>query len=280
MPAPPNQQDPFQGRVAIVTGASSGVGAAVARRLAQEGLRTVLVARRQDRLTRLQDEIRGGGGVAHVIPADLASEADRVRIVEDTLSTFGPVDLLVNNAGLGWYGYAADMPWTLASEMVQVNVSAVVHLTLLVLPEMRRRSVGHIINIGSVAGTMGAQGVALYGGTKSLLASFSRALHREQRGTGVHVSLLQLGIVTGTGFYAGAASRPGALRMPAGRFGVTPQRVAKRVWALVQRPRKVAYVPPIVGAATWIEPLFGWFLDLAGPAHLRRESGRARPKQD
>ena len=240
----------------------------------------MLVARRHHLLEELAGRIAEAGGESLVLEADLSIEAERARVIERTRSVWGAVDVLVNNAGIGWYGYAADMPWAVAHQMLQVNVSTVAHLTLLVLPEMRQRNAGHIINIGSIAGTMGAQGVALYGGTKSFLTSFSRAICREMHGSGVQVSLVQVGIAAGTEFYDSAVARPGSLRMPAGRGGVNPQKIARRVSALIRRPRKVVYVPWILGALAWVELLFGWVLDLAGPLHLRTESMRTRGRRE
>ena len=266
---------PASPQVVLITGASSGIGWATAERLARDGFLTILVARRGDRLDELRSRIVAAGGEAIALVADLGREADRQRVIEDANAATGHVDILINNAGVGWYGYASDMPWTVAHQMLMVNVAATTHLTLLILPEMRTRNAGHIINVGSVAGNLGAQGVALYGATKAFLSSFTRALYREMRGSGVHASLVQAGIVIGTQFYSTIASQPGALHIPAGTFGVTPGRVAERVSALIRKPRKAAYVPAIIRATALVEPLFGWALDLAGPLHLRSAAARA-----
>jgi short-subunit dehydrogenase len=98
----------WQDKTALITGSSSGIGAAIARLLAHQGMKVVLVARRLERLTRLSEEIRESGGRAEVIPADLSLEADRLRIFQQVTANVGSLDLLINNAGLGWYGYYAD----------------------------------------------------------------------------------------------------------------------------------------------------------------------------
>ena len=105
------------------------------------------------------------------------------------------VDVLVNNAGLGWYGFGTEMPWTIASEILQVNITAAVHFTLLFLKKMRSLGSGHIINIGSISGSLPSQGVALYGATKSFLDNFTTALYRELTGTHLHVSVVRAGPV-------------------------------------------------------------------------------------
>src|SRR5512135_1560039 len=184
-------KETWQGKVAIVTGASSGIGAATAKRLAREGLQVILVARRQDRLDALCGEICQQGGCALAIAADLRQESERKRIFDIVEQKFGCVDVLVNNDGLGWYGYGDQMSWKTAWEMLQVNVEAVVELSLRFLASMRRRNAGYIINIGSISGSLPSQGIALYVATKSFLDTFTTSLYRELTGTKVHVSVVR-----------------------------------------------------------------------------------------
>jgi short-subunit dehydrogenase len=269
MPANPNSFNNM--KVAVITGASSGIGAATARKLAQGGLHVVLVARRQERLASLADEIQSRGGQAHVIAADLAEEAGRISVFEQVSARYGAVDVLVNNAGLGWYGYCADMPWTTAQEILKVNIEAVVQLTMLFLPGMRERNSGHIINIGSVVGGLASQGVALYSASKSFLDSFTTSLYRELAGSQVRVSVVRAGPVTSE-FFETAATRPSGSPIPAERFGIAPEVVAGRVWSLLHRPRKVVYVPKWLRVAPWIEFWFGWLEDRLGPFVLRNQA--------
>ncbi len=130
-------------------------------------------------------------GVAGWVVAALASESDRLRVFDEVRAAHGGADVLVNNAGIGWYGYYAEMPWETAREMLQVNVGAAVHLTSLFLPGMHARNAGHVVNVGSISGSIPSQGVALYGATKSFLDNFTTALYRELRGTRVHVSVVR-----------------------------------------------------------------------------------------
>ena len=162
--------DPWKGILAVITGASSGIGEAIARRLATQGLQVVLVARRRERLESLAGEINAAGGAARILTADLCCDADREYLCEQV----GTADVLVNNAGLSWYGYGDQMNWKTALEMLQVNVEAVVQLSLAFLSKMRQRNRGHIINIGSISGSLPSQGIALYGATKSFLSTQSR----------------------------------------------------------------------------------------------------------
>jgi short-subunit dehydrogenase len=155
--------------------------------------------------------------------------------------------------------------------MLQVNVSAVVRFTLLLLRDMKARNSGHVVNIGSIAGSLPSQGVALYSATKSFVDAFTTALYRELQGTRVHISVVRAGAVA-TGFFDRASSQLAALRMPARRFGVKPEVVANRVWALLRRPARVAYVPRMLGFIPWVELCFGWLIDRLGPLLLRRQS--------
>jgi hypothetical protein len=261
----------WKGKVAVVTGASGGIGTKIATKLAREGLKVVLVARGEDSLQCLAEEIRADGGEALVVPADLVKERDRMRVVEQVRAVYGTVDVLVNSAGLGWYGHGADMPWALAWQMLQVNISAVVRFTLLLLGDMKARNSGHIVNIGSIAGSLPSQGVALYSATKSFVDAYTTALYRELQGTRVHVSVVRAGAVA-TEFFDRASSQLAALRMPARRLGVKPERVANRVWALLKRPARVAYVPRLLSFIPWVELCFGWLIDRLGPLLLRRQS--------
>lgn len=256
----------WRGKIAVVTGASSGIGAATARRLAREGLEVILVARRLDRLQALAEEIRAGGGQARLLAADLTRESDRQAVCDQ----FGAADVLVNNAGLGWYGYGAEMSWKTALEMLQVNVEAVVQFTLGFLKGMRARRAGHIVNVGSISGSLPSQGVALYGATKSFLDNFTTALHRELRGTPLHVSVVRAGPVR-TEFGQAALQHENGLHVPTERIGVTADQVAARIWTLLLHPRRVVYVPAWLRVVPWAELTFGWIIDRLGPLLLKRQ---------
>lgn len=267
--------DIWNGKIAVVTGASSGIGAATAKRLAREGMQVVLVARRLDRLEVLADEIRSSGGYAHLIPADLTQESDRARLFREVNEQFGSTDILVNNAGLGWYGYGDEMPWKTAWEMLQVNIEAVVQLSLSFLPGMRRRNVGHIINVGSISGSIPSQGIALYGATKSFLDNFTTALYRELTGTRVHISVVRAGSVR-TEFYESALLRENGMHAPTEKMGVTSEQVAKRIWSLLLRPRRVVYFPEWLRVVPWAELNFGWIIDRLGPLLLKKQKISAK----
>jgi hypothetical protein len=263
------------GRGAVVTGASSGIGAAIARQLAREGAAVVLVARRGERLELLADEIRRDGGKAGVIVADLTDEVERLAALRQARELVGEVDILVNSAGFGWYGYGSEMPWQLAQQMIQTNLVALAHLTLMALQEMKANGEGHIVNIGSIAGSLPEQGVAVYSATKSFVDSFTTALYRENYGTAVQVSLIRPGPVR-TEFYERAAHLEAGSRVPAEGLSVTADEVARQVVGVLRRPRRVAHVPGWLAVAQWVEPTFGWLIDRMGPLLLRKSARAAR----
>jgi uncharacterized protein len=257
----------WKGRVAVVTGASSGIGEATARRLAGAGMTVILVARRLERLLGLQAEITSAGGKAEVVAADLRSETERERVFEQ----IGTADVLVNNAGFGWYGYFHEMNWETVREMLQVNIGATAHLTSLFLPGMRERNRGHIINVGSISGSIPSQGIALYGATKSFLDNFTTALARELRGTQVFASVVRAGPVR-TEFGETALGKENGGHVPTEKVGVTSDAVAWEIWKLLLRPRRVAYVPRWLRIIPWAELSFGWVIDRIGPLLLKRRN--------
>ena len=169
-------------RVAVVTGASSGIGALTARRLAGEGFHVVLVARRRELLDEIARQIRDAGGMADVLAVDLARPEGPQAVFDHVMERYRGLDVLVNNAGFGWYGYTSDMPWVTAQDMIQVNNAALVQLIMLFLPVMRRADQGHIVNVSSVAGSIPSQGVALYSATKSFVDALTTlAVPRDPR---------------------------------------------------------------------------------------------------
>jgi len=177
-------------RRALVTGASAGIGAAFAERLARDQYDLVLVARSQDRLEALAKRIRDQRGMeVEVLPADLTSPAD-LRRVEQALATDARLELLVNNAGVGTFGAFAELDPDREEMEIRLNVIALVRLARAALPVMLARGHGSIVNLSSLAGWQPCPHNATYGATKAFVNSFTEALHEELRGTGVKVQAL------------------------------------------------------------------------------------------
>ena len=179
-------------RLALVTGASAGIGAAFARIYASHGYDVALTARRADRLTLLADEIRMKYGVETlVIAADLAEPGAPQAILDHLASHGRQVDALVNNAGYGIPGPYGDTPWAEHAAFIQVMLTAPSELAHKVLPGMVERRFGRIVNVASLAGLVpGAGGATLYAAVKSYLVKFTQSLHLENLSSGVQVSAL------------------------------------------------------------------------------------------
>jgi NAD(P)-dependent dehydrogenase (short-subunit alcohol dehydrogenase family) len=182
-------------RVAIVTGASSGIGAASARALAAAGFRVALAARRRERLEALAKEIARAGGDALPIAADLAREADCAALVERTLRELGRVDVLVNNAGFSPGAPIELLPRAEMSRTFEVNLIAAIHLTGLVANAMRTQGGGRVINIGSLAGSVPAPIAVSYAATKAGMEMATRCIRLELAPFGIRLSHVVCGFV-------------------------------------------------------------------------------------
>ena len=175
---------------ALVTGASAGLGRDYARLFAADGHDVVLVARRRERLEELAREIGGQGGAqVHVLPLDLSDREAPRRCVDELRARGLAIDFLVNNAGLGTNGPFADADPAKQLEMIQVNVTSLVELTRLLLPDMLARKRGRVLNVGSTAGFQPGPFMAAYYASKAFVNSFSEALAYELDGTGVTVTV-------------------------------------------------------------------------------------------
>lgn len=184
----------FDGKVALVTGASSGIGKATAKRLASEGARVAVTARREDRLRGLVDEIAGSGGTASPIASDLTSETDRRRLVEETVRREGGIDILVNAAGIIGFGTIEDTTLDAWNRMFDVNVVSIFHMMQLALPHLLPRK-GNIVNVSSVNGLRSFPGVLAYCSSKSALDQLTRCSALELASKGVRVNAVNPGVV-------------------------------------------------------------------------------------
>jgi short-subunit dehydrogenase len=262
-------QTPWKDKLALITGASGGIGAATAERLAKEGLHVILTARRADRLEALAGRIRQARGQADVLTADLSTEAGRMDIYNYVMDHYGRLDVLVNNAGIAWFGFAAKMPWSIAHDELEVNIVGLVQLTLLFLPMMEAQHSGHIINLGSIAGVTPQQGIAIYAASKAFISSFTTSIYRELKGSGVSISVIRPGPVSSE-FFDATRARQGSGSIPAENMAIPPQRIADAIWGLLRHPRRTLTVPWYWGVTSLIEPLFGWAIDLLGPVLIKK----------
>ena len=259
----------LDGTRVIVTGASTGIGRVTALRLARRGARVFAAARDERRLEALAAE----HPEIVAAPCDVADDADRAALVKQS----EPVDVLVNNAGLGWKGMVEDMPPDKVQQLFDVNVLALIDLTQRVLPGMLERGRGHVVNVGSIAGYVSAPGETVYCATKFAVQGFTDGLRREVVRRGVDVTLIAPGPIK-TEFMARIrtgepAGQPGALD-----YGLPPESVAKAIERALTRTR-------VPGYRTITVPRIGGFSRLGAAPGLARATdlatrGRVRKAMD
>src|SRR5947209_8717075 len=185
----------LEGKVCVVTGASSGIGEATALRLSEAGAAVVLAARRRDRLESLTERIGSEGGKALPIEVDVTDERQAKELIDRATADLGRLDILVNNAGVMLLGpvYEADTEeWR---RMVDVNVMGLLYCTHAALPIMREHGGGHIVNVSSVAGRVAALGAGVYNFTKFGVVGFSESLRQEALHSGIRVTVVEPGFV-------------------------------------------------------------------------------------
>ena len=186
----------LNGRWSLVTGASSGIGADIARELASRGSNVILVARREERLKELQTELRIRFRVeADCVTADLADEQARQQLYDDLKLAGCVVDVLVNNAGFGLYGPSWEIPWVQERQMLNVDIMAMAHLTKLFLRDMVVRDAGYILQVASYGAYQPAPTYASYSAAKSFVLNYGEALNYELRNSNVGVTVVSPGIV-------------------------------------------------------------------------------------
>jgi NADP-dependent 3-hydroxy acid dehydrogenase YdfG len=184
----------LEGRVALVSGASSGFGEATALMLAEAGVKVALAARRRDRLEALAERIRAMGGEALVIGADFSKVAEAQDAVKRTEAQFGRLDILINNAGVMYLAPIDTADLDQWRHMFELNVMGLIAATQAALPGMRARKDGHIVNISSTAGRIATPSTGAYSGTKFAVNAFSESLRKEVMGDNIRVTVISPGV--------------------------------------------------------------------------------------
>src|SRR5919109_170714 len=187
--------DGLQGKVCVVTGASSGIGEATAQRLAEAGASVALAARRDDRITELASRIQAEGGTAIAVKTDVTDEPQAKALIERARDELGGLDVLVNNAGVMLLGPVVGADTDEWRRMVNVNLLGLFYCTHAALPIMGEQGSGHIVNVSSVAGRIARLGSAVYAATKFGVCAFSEGLRQEVLHANVRVTVVEPGMV-------------------------------------------------------------------------------------
>jgi len=232
---------------ALITGASSGIGEATARRLAAGGAAVALVARRKDRLDQLAAEIASAGGRAVAIEADITDQDQADSAVQQAIEEFGALDIVVNNAGVMLLGPAVDAPTEEWERMISINLNGLLYVTKAALPhlldaaENGNRRVADLVNISSVAGRVARVGSGVYNMTKHGVGAFSESLRQEVTRRHVRVSLIEPGATaTELSSHLRDEVRAAQLKRFEGMERMTADDIAEAIDFVVTRPRHVA----------------------------------------
>jgi short-subunit dehydrogenase len=249
-------------RVLLITGASSGIGAATARLFAANGYRLVLAARRFDRLEHLAQEIHAAGGMALPISADVTQQDQIDALVLAAMERFQRIDLLLNNAGFGRLDWLEKLdPQVDIDAQLRVNLLGTVQTTRAVLPHMLAQRSGHVINMASLASFIATPTYSIYAASKFAMRGFTDALRREVQPMGIHVSgIYPGGVATEFSQHTGAHRKTG-ITTPA-RLKLSAEAVAAAVLRVARHPRRAVILPASMRWAVWLNTAFPGFVDL------------------
>lgn len=247
--------------VIIVTGASSGIGEAVARLFASQGYRVTVAARRLERLQVIADEINSDGGQAIAVQANLNLFEDIQNLVASTISEFGQVDVLLNNAGFGRLKWLEQLdPVDDIQAQLQINLTATILVAREVLPHMIERRKGHIINMASLGGFIATPTYTIYSASKFGVRGFTEALRREVGVYGINVTgVYPGGVKTDFKKHTGADRKTG--RTTPASLRLETEEVAQAIMKVVNHPRNTVILPWQMRFAVWMNSLFPGLVD-------------------
>lgn len=230
----------IQGKVVIITGASSGIGEAAAKELASKGAKLVLAARREDRLKDLQQSILSNGGQAVYKVTDVTSHEQMEDMAALALNEFGTIDVLINNAGIMPHSFLYKKKVDDWNKMIDVNIKGVLYGIAAVLPTMRERKTGHIINVSSVAGHVVGAGSTVYAGTKFAVRAISEGLRKEESSHNIRSTIISPGAVDTelTNSITDMDIKPGIDKIYEG--AINADSIARAIVFAIEEPAEVA----------------------------------------
>jgi NADP-dependent 3-hydroxy acid dehydrogenase YdfG len=272
-----NRRPAMDGKVAIITGASSGIGESTARELAQGGAITVLAARRVERLEQLQQEIQEMGGRALAVPTDLTKPEQITNLVQTTLTRFGRIDILANIAGWAVYDWFEELSPEEVRRPFEVNVIGMAELIRQVIPTMKAQRSGFILNMSSYVSRISVPPMTVYASTKYAVEGLTDGLRRALLPWGITVIRIHPSSVTGTEF-SQHTTRGGTVKytpIPIGR--VSRERMARHIVGLIEKPQRALFMSRIYEVPVVINKLFPGIVDQVSAMWVRYKRKKEIP---
>lgn len=266
-----NRRPAIDGKVVVVTGASSGIGEATAREFARAGAITVLAARRKDRLKQLARKIEEMGGTALAVPTDLTALDQITNLVQTVLSAFGRIDVLANIAGWGFYDWFEELSAEELRRHYEVNVIGLAELSRQVIPTMKAQRSGFILNMSSYVSRISVPPLTVYASTKYAIEGLTDGLRRALLPWGITVIRIHPSSVSGTEFNRNVIRKDGVeyQAVPIGR--ISRERLARHIVALIEKPRRALFLSRIYEVPVLLNRLFPEFVDWTSAIWVRRK---------
>jgi len=247
----------FTGKVVLITGASSGIGRAAAIQFAKEGACVILVARRKEKLDQIDKELKKFNASTLVCECDVSDKTQVKKMSKMVLEKYESVDILVNNAGFAIYGSVSNLTIEDIESQMATNYLGMVYCIKNFLPLMIKKKSGHIVNVASVAGSIGLPGIASYCASKFAMLGFSEGLKHELKETGVGVTVVSP-IMVRTNFF----DHPSFEKMPKySPTSISAESVAHTILKASNSPRLEIIVPSVVRIAVWLKSTFPYLIN-------------------
>lgn len=269
----------IRGKTALITGAASGIGRAIALELAREGARVYLLDIDGQRLEAVAAEARALGVETLTRVCDVSVPEQITASVQHLLDQWGTLDILVNNAGLTYYGRTLHMTAENWNQLLAVNLHAPIQFTRELMPAMLKRGEAHIVNVASICGLVGLARVAAYSTTKFGLVGFSESLRHECGRMGLGVTAMCPGLVNTNLFTSAPRGKDlNASRVPPSWILITPEKVAKRAIRAIRRNHGVVVMQPMSRILYFVKRFAPGLLDLAHRLRRRKQAAPTPPK--
>lgn len=260
----------FKGKTVVITGASSGIGAASCIEFAKRGANLALVARRKEKLEELEKTLAEFGISTLVCECDVSDKSQVKKMGSQVMEKFGRIDVLVNNAGFAIYGAVSDLTIEEIESQMQTNYFGMVYCTKIFLPKMLEQKSGHVVNVASVAASFGLPGIASYCASKFAMLGFSEGLKHELKGTGIGVTVVSP-IMVKTSFFDHRSFEHMPKYSPT---ALSAKTVAKAIVSAASSSRLEIIVPPAIRCAVWVKQTFPYVINPILGSIFRKQMAR------